>query len=149
MKAVRTLVVVADGANARFFLNAGPGKGLEALEKLQMSTDLPRSRDIMADRPGRAFSSVGTGRSAMEPKSDPRNLVERDFVKSVAGQVEKLVARGDAERVVLVAAPRTLGELRKLLPSAVEKCVIATIDKDLTKATETDLPKHLEKVLAV
>ena len=50
-------------------------------------------------------------------------------------------------RVSLVAAPKTLGDLRELLPATVKKKISAEIDKDLTNLPERDLPKHLEGVL--
>jgi protein required for attachment to host cells len=48
---------------------------------------------------------------------------------------------------VLVAAPKTLGDLRELLPDPVKSRVVAEIDKDLTRVPLRDLPKHLETVL--
>ena len=149
MNPIRTLVVVADGAHARFFLHDGPGKGLQTLGKEEMVSDTPAGRDIMADRPGRSFSSVGTGRSAMEPKSDPRELVEKDFARSVAERIAGLMGKDDAHRLIIAAAPRTLGELRKALDPQLEKRLTATLAKDLTKVAVKDLGKHFEGVLAV
>ena len=93
MNPIRTLVVIADGAHARFFVHDGPGKGLDPLAKEEMKSDVPAGRDIMADRPGRAFSSGSEGRSAMEPKSDPRDLVEKEFAHSVADRIARATAR--------------------------------------------------------
>ncbi|MCG6857200.1 MAG: host attachment protein [Salaquimonas sp.] len=143
----RTLIVIADGAHARFFIHGGPGKGLEALAKQEMKSDVPAGRDIMADRPGRSFSSVGDGRSAMEPKSDPRELIEREFARAVADKIGKLAGRAD--HLIIAAAPKTLGELRKAIGPGLEKRLTATLSKDLTKTPEKDLGKHFEGVLAV
>ena len=115
----------------------------------EMNADVPAGRDIMADRPGRSFSSVSEGRSAMEPKSDPRELVERAFVSSVLERAEKLFAGQDAARIVIVADPGSLGEIRKALPHGLKDKLTATLDKDLTKIPVKDLPKHFEGVLAV
>ena len=145
----RTLIVITDGAHARFFLHEGPGMGLKPLSAEEMNADVPAGRDIMADRPGRSFSSVSEGRSAMEPKSDPRELVEKAFVSSVLERAEKLFAGQDAARIVIVADPGSLGEIRKALPHGLKDKLTATLDKDLTKIPVKDLPKHFEGVLAV
>ena len=149
MSSLRTLIVIADGAHARFFVHDGPGKGFEALSKDEMKSDTPAGRDIMADRPGRSFSSVGDGRSAMEPKSDPRDLVEKEFVHEVLERAESLLASQEAERLVIAADPRSLGEMRKAISPQLEGKLTATLDKDLTKIPVKDLPKHFDGVLVV
>ena len=110
----RTLIVITDGAHARFFLHEGPGMGLKPLSAEEMNADVPAGRDIMADRPGRSFSSVSEGRSAMEPKSDPRELVEKAFVSSVLERAEKLFAGQDAARIVIAADP---GAVQAAIPT--------------------------------
>jgi protein required for attachment to host cells len=149
MKPVRTLVVITDGAKAVFYRNDGPGKGLTALDDLKMTTDVPPTREIMSDRPGRSFSSVGPGRSSIEPRTDPHELEETRFAKGVLEQIEAAMGRDVADKLVLVAAPKTLGEMRKAMPKSLADNLTATLDKDLTKTPANELPKHLEGVLAV
>jgi protein required for attachment to host cells len=149
MKPTRTLIVIADAARARFFTHDRPHTQLSPLAGAEMSTDIPPGHDIMADRPGRAFSSAGSRRSAMEPKSDPRELVERDFARTVIDKLEKNFAETRADRLVIVAAPKTLAEMRKHLPPALDKHLAATLDKDLTKIPEQELMGHLGEMLGV
>ena len=69
--------------------------------------------------------------------------------RSAAG-VRLFTQQGGWERfdkLVLVAAPKTLGDLRDLLPDPVKAKVVAEIDKDLTKVPLHELPKHLDSVL--
>lgn len=149
MKPVITLVAIADGARARFYRHSGPGKGIVRAGELDMDGDVPPGRDLKADRPGRAFESATHGRSAYEPKSDPRELVEQEFAEAVIGTIKQELDGGGAGEVVLCAAPATLGHMRKAMPPALEKHLRATLAKDLTKVPPKDLPKHLEGVLAV
>ncbi|HSO48230.1 MAG TPA: host attachment protein, partial [Rhizobiaceae bacterium] len=149
MKPVRTLVVITDGAKAIFYRNDGPGKGLVALDQHKMTQDVPPSRDLTSDRPGRSFDSSGPHRSAMEPKTDPHDLEEAKFAGGVLERTEELMNAGEAEKLILVAAPKTLGEMRKSMPRALADRLTATLDKDLTRTPAPDLPKHLEGVLAV
>ncbi len=53
------------------------------------------------------------------------------------------------DRVILVAPPATLGDLREALSDHVRAAVYAELDKDLTKTPVAELPQHLGAVLAV
>src|SRR4051794_29216801 len=130
MKPIVTWVVVADGAKLRIFENRGPGKGLIPIEGLNRQGANLRDRDIDADRPGRAFSSVGSGRSAMEPKTDPVEYREAAFAKSVAEILEAKRQAGAYDRLIIAAPPTSLGNLRTALSPAVDDAVVAEIPKD-------------------
>ena len=75
MKPVRTWIVIADGARARIVKNAGPGRGVESDSKLVFRSEHRKLQEIMADKPGRGFDSVGKGRHAMAYGADA--LAER------------------------------------------------------------------------
>jgi protein required for attachment to host cells len=149
MKPVRTLVVITDGAKAAFYRNDGPGKGLVALDRLNLARKAPPSSEIGTDRPGRSFDSTSPGRSAIEPKTDPHELEETRFAGEVLARMEEVMDAGEAEKLIVVAAPKTLGEMRKAMPKALADRLTATLDKDLTKTPASELPKHLEGVIAV
>jgi protein required for attachment to host cells len=102
-----------------------------------------KSREINADRPGRAFDSRGAGRHAMEPPTDPHRKVKADFARDVAGVLEHELSVHRYEELVLVAAPQTLGDLRNSLPATVRKKVVAEIDKDLTQVPDHEIGGRL------
>ena len=147
MKPTRTLIVIADGSNARFFTHDRSDRRLTALDDAAMDIDVPKGTDILADRQGRSFSSIGDGRSAYEPKNDPRDLVEKDFAHRVIGRMERTFETAKADRIVIAAAPRTLAEMRRKLPKQLEDRVEAELDKDLTNTPESELMGHFEEVL--
>ncbi len=149
MKAIVTWVLLADGNSARFFRHEGPGKGLTPLPELDRSTDILKAGDIMADRPGRSFSPSGQGRSAMEPTTDPVDKIEADFAKSLADLLAEKLHGNAYERLIIVAAPNSLGNIRKYLSSQVGDTIIAELPKNLINTPVNDLPAHLETVLAV
>lgn len=145
----RTLVVVADGARARFF---EPRHDTHALvPAAQADMVAPKSRlqnqDIVSDKPGRGFGSVdaGTHRHAFEPQHDPHKLEKHNFMAELARTLDGLCSQYD--RLVVVAPPRSLGELDTLLKPQVKKMVSHRIPKDLTGADPTDLWRALEKAL--
>lgn len=147
MKPTTTWIVIADGARARVMQNVGPGKGIDAVEGLTFEGDHAPSIEIMADKPGRTFDSVGNARHAMEPSSDPHTELKARFLKTVSSALQQKI--DDYDRLVLVAPPQALGLLRKSLPAAAAGKVTAELGKDLTHLPIADLPHHLEQILAL
>ena len=85
MKPTKTWIVLADGDQAKIFEHDGPGKGLHIVKDVKLEQDHLTAQDIMADRPGRSYSSAGPGaRSAVEYHSDPVAVRERRFVERLA-----------------------------------------------------------------
>ncbi len=149
MKKTITWILIADGSQARVLENSGPGKGLKQVRGLDFSIPPMQAKDIMADRPGRAFSSASTGRSAMEPKTDPVEHREAEFLKSMAEMLDKSLQKGAFDRLVIAAAPLALGNIRKALSPQVRKSLMAELDKDLTNIPTASLDKHLDGIIAV
>ena len=149
MKPIKTCILVADGAHARFYLNDGPGRGISELKKYAKDIDLKASRDIDADRPGRSFDSGGQGRHAMESPTDSQRHAKDEFARSLAEQLNSAMTAGEYDRLILIAAPATLGTLRQHLSKQASDNIHGEIAKDLTQASETDILIKLETVLAV
>jgi protein required for attachment to host cells len=51
-------------------------------------------------------------------------------------------AKGGYDRIVLVAGPKMLGEIRQDLPRALHAHIAAELHKDLVKIPLHDLPGH-------
>ncbi|QYO75436.1 host attachment protein [Devosia salina] len=149
MKKTVTWILIADGTQARVLEHSGPGKGLATVKGLDWSIPPLQTQDINADRPGRSFSSVGPGRSAMEPKTDPADHREAEFVRSVAGILDEKAKSGAFDRLVIAAAPIALGNLRKAMSEHVKKTVVAELNKDLTNVPTPQLDRHLDGIIAV
>jgi protein required for attachment to host cells len=149
MKAHVTWIVVADRGRALVFENQGPGKGVKRAAIPQKESPHRAAREIMADKPGRAFDSHGQGRHAMEPQTDPVKVEMRTFLAEVIGDLSRAHRDKKFDRLVLIAPPAALGEMRKLLPQELELLVIGEIDKDLTHANASELTRHLGEVMPV
>lgn len=135
-----TWVVVADGEKALFLCNDGGAAAPRLSVKRVESQDNPRQGEQVSDRPGRR-ADVGVGqRSAME-EADWHQLAKDRFAADLSDILGRMVQRGRIERLVIVAPPRSLGELREQLDDAVLKTVIAEIPKTLTRHTLPDLQK--------
>lgn len=149
MKPTITWILIADGARARVLEHKGPGKGLNEVPGLEFADDHLRSGDVMADRPGRSFDSNNTSRSAMQPQTDPIDKREADFVSALAVMLDEKLQQGAFDQLILTAAPRAMGDLRKALTPQLRAKITAELPKDLTHIPNSDMAKHLEEVLAV
>jgi len=149
MKPTTTWILIADGAHARVFANRGPGKGIEAVQGGVINGDHRPDHELVRDSAGRTFESVGDTRHAITPKTDPHRELKRDFAKHLADMLDRSYADKAFDRLVLVAPPTALGDLRAALTAQVKPHVYAELDKDLVKTPTAELPQHLGAVLAV
>ncbi|MGI9426482.1 MAG: host attachment protein [Hyphomicrobiaceae bacterium] len=147
MKPTRTWILIADGARARVLLNEGPGKGITAVDGMNFTGSHAATRDIMADKPGRSFESVGDTRHALQNPSDPHQLLKQQFVDRIAAIMTEHQSAYDS--LIIVSPPATLGMIRKALSKAVANKVKSELGKDLTHTTNTEIAAHLEGVLAI
>jgi protein required for attachment to host cells/ribosome-associated translation inhibitor RaiA len=143
-----TWIAVLDGTQARFFALRKNDDGRIFEETAEaLSADLPRySRDERSDRPSRAFA-VGKARGAVEPRHDYNKLAKHNFTREVAGTLDAACADRRYDRLVLVAPPRSLGELRELLSERVQASLAHEVPKNLTKLGPDALRKKLSGLL--
>jgi protein required for attachment to host cells len=149
MKPTITWILIADGARARLYSNSGPGKGIEAVPGGVIEGDHRPDHELVRDGLGRTFESVGETRHAIQPRTDPHRELKRDFSKELAAMLDQRLAAKAFDRLVLVAPPSALGDLRAALPAHMKPHIYAELNKDLTKTPAAELPQHLAAVLAV
>lgn len=139
------LVLVADGRKYLLLRNKGDAIHPDLHVEAHQTQNNPATRDQGSDAPGRAFSSVGSGRSAME-QTDFHQLEEDRFAADVADKLRALALAGDFEKLIVVAPPRTLGELRKRYHKEVQSRLAAEFDKDLTGHSIESIERLLNTV---
>jgi protein required for attachment to host cells len=137
-----SFVMVADGKKSLFFRNEGDGDFPQLIVERKDGHADPRDRDLKSDEPGRAFSSVGTARSAYE-EADFHQLEEERFAAETAEMLKARALRREYDCLIVVAPPRTLGVLRKHYHKEVEKRLAAEIAKDLTGHPVAEIEKIL------
>ena len=148
MKPTKTWVLIADGARARVLLNEGPGHGLHAIDGLIFHGDHSATHDIVSDREGRSFSSHGAGRSAIESHSDPHRELKRKFAHELADMLARSLEQNAYDRLIIVAPPGALGDLRAAVSDHVRAKVVSEVAHDLTKIPNGEVAEHLKDVLA-
>lgn len=123
-----TIVAVADGEILNLFRNAG-------------EADAPQ----LVAEPDAAVSSENKGSggrhhsSAANPSDSQQD--EDGFAAGIVAVLNKRVLDGKIESLIIVAAPRTLGELRKHYHKALSAVLVGELAKDLTGHTVADIEK--------
>jgi protein required for attachment to host cells len=139
-----SFVVVADGKKSLFFRNEGDGEFPNLIVERKEVQNNPADRDQKSDEPGSTFdSSGGAGRSAYQ-ETDYHQLEEDRFAAETADMLKKRALRNEYESLIVVAPPRTLGELRKHYHKEVQKRLSGEIAKDLTGHPV----EEIEKIIA-
>ena len=135
-------VLVADGKKMLFFRNEGDERfpRLEVDRKEVQKN--PPTRDQKTDESGRTFASAGTAHHAYS-ESDFHQLGEDRFAVEAADMLRERALRNDYETLIVVAPPRTLGELRKHYHKEVERRLTGEVAKDLTGHPVTEIEKIL------
>ena len=149
MKKTTTLIVIANGSEAKFFHHEGPGKGLLAHPELNLDAKMLHARDIQADKPGRTFDRMGGQRHAMEYPSDPQDTELSLFARKITQRLEGAFHESKFDRIIIAASPHMLAKLRKFLSPSLCGKIHAQINKDLTQIPDADLPAHFSDVLVV
>jgi len=114
------IVAVIDGKKMRIFRNKGHEPQIELVE-------LP-APDLEAVNGG----SGGRHRSSTA-NPDIARLEEDDFAAAAAAYLNREALNGSFENVLIVADPRTLGEMRRHFHHALNSKLIGQIDRDFAK----------------
>lgn len=111
-------VAVADGQNLSLFRNHGT-EGHPALT----AVEAPQLHAVNAGSGGRHYSSSGNPNESLQ--------AEDGFAAAAAAWLNKQVLDGKIEHLVIIAAPRTLGELRKHYHKQLQAVLVGELHKDL------------------
>lgn len=137
-----TLLLIADGEKALFLRNEGDEKYLQLVVEKKREQDNPPTREQGTHRPGRMSDGQGPHSSAVQD-TDWHELAKERFASDLADILYKRAHKGEFDRLVLVASPSTLGEIRPHLHQEVTGKIIGEIDKDLTNHPIDQIEKLL------
>ena len=141
MKKPPTLILIADGAHAR--LIAHTPRRDTVLLRMNSRKAMKRDSEINSDRPGRAFDRMGQGRHAMSSQNSAHRTAQVAFARRVTATVEKTLATTQFDRFVLVAPPRTLGDLRREFSDNTIGLVTGEVRKDLAGLSDKEVVAHV------
>jgi len=155
------VVLVADGRKMLFLRNEGDGEFPNLTVEDAQEHPNPKTGDQATDSAGSSASSSSTGttstggvgngegghsspaRSSIEP-TDFHQLEEDRFAAEVAEMLRKRALARKFDKLIVVAPPRTLGELRKHYHKEVETRLVQELAKDLTNHPMSDIEAALK-----
>ncbi len=123
-----TTIAVADGETLNLFSNTGE----ESAPTLTARPDAVISTENKGSGGRHHSSSANPSESQQE---------EDSFAAGTAEMLNKRVLDGKIDSLIIVAAPRTLGELRKHYHKALSAILVGEIAKDLTGHSLADVEK--------
>ena len=125
-----TLVAVVDGEKIALFENTG-----------QQDVALTaRPTPAIAER-----ASGAAGRISSEANPDNDTQAEDGFAMGVAEVLNKMVLSHKVEHLLVIAAPKTMGQLRKGWHKETEARIVGEIAKDLTGHSSDQIASAIEK----
>jgi protein required for attachment to host cells len=125
-----TIVAVADGEKLSLFQNEGNALNVKLRAMPHEEID------------GSKISS-GARHVSSAANPDDSQQSEDGFSGGIAAMLNKQVLDGKIKSLVVVAAPRTLGEMRKSYHKSLSDVLIGELDKDLTGHSIPDIEKAL------
>ncbi|MFV0625190.1 host attachment family protein [Sphingomonas sp. ac-8] len=123
-------VAIVDGENLHLFRNSGD-------ENAPSLTALPEADVSTTNR------ASGSRHQSSSANPSDRQQDEDSFAAGVAEVLNKQALDGKIDALVVVAAPRTLGELRKHYHKTLEAKLVGEISKDLTGHSAADIVKAI------
>ena len=135
-------VVVCDGRKALILENIGDAMFPNLHTREVKEHPVPATHDLGSAAPGRSFASVGASRSAVE-QTDWHLQVEEEFLRNLAGELDRAVMSGETRHVVLVAPPRALGVLRQAASGHLRGAIAAEVAHDYVKLPVGEIEKRL------
>jgi protein required for attachment to host cells len=136
------MVLVADGRKMLFFRNRGDSFALNLEAETVKVQDNPSNRDQASDAPGRSVNSVGSHRSSME-QTNFHDLEESRFAAEAVALLNRRALAQDYEKLIVIAPPTALGEMRKHYHKEVQSRLVGEIAKDLSNHPVPEIERIL------
>jgi protein required for attachment to host cells len=118
----KTWILIGDGSHARLFAADDAAQPWQLVRKID--------REHSREKTDRNDSHGDHG--------------EEGFARKLAGELETGREEGMFTRLVLVAAPKFLGQLRAELHAPLAATVVKSFDSDYTHMAQGDLAKHVD-----
>ena len=137
------MIVVADSTRARIFTAESARSGLNEIETLANPEGRMHEQDMVSDIPGKDAGKGGAGNHAFQEKVEPKQQKIIEFAKRIAEYLDDVRKENKLGKLLLIAAPEFLGELRNHLSDETREKVTFELDKNLAHHDEEDIRKHL------
>ncbi len=142
------LIVAADTTCARIFKATSSKGPLEEKEVLVHPENRLSEKDLISDRKGSTFSSHGSGRSSYSKHTDVKDQGTKEFINEINDCLMRLETNNEFKQLIIIAAPKLLGALKKQLNSGLQKRITYELNKNIAKLNADEIRMRLPKYLA-
>jgi len=140
-------ICVGNGAGFRVFSSPGLGGDLEQIATWASPDARKLTRELGAERPGRSQAAPGQARHGYANKEDWHQQAEKETAKKMSDYLNRKHHANKFDRVVVIAPPKTLGQVRPALKFRDQPGVVREYPKDLANLSIHELKSYLEKNL--
>jgi len=127
-----TIVAVADGEKLNLFRNGGDEGRLQLVAGPDLAVDARVSR------------AGGHQSSSSNPANNQQ--AEDGFSTGIVDALNAMALQGNVKHVLIIAAPKSLGEFRHHYHKALSAILVGELDKDLAGHSMADVQKAIEAV---
>jgi len=135
-------LLVANSSLARIF-KIETIHSLVEIDVLEHPESRLHNLDLVSDKPGRGFESVGGQRHGLENGTTPKQDEFLIFARKLGQYLKTAFQQKKYENLYIAASPTLLGLLRQSLHPSISKIVSAEIDKDMTHLNPHEMINHL------
>jgi len=141
MKVAPDLILVADGTHARMIAHESKGDTVLWTMHCRESARPPvKAVDAPVDARGASPNQQRTGQ---------QRAAQLAFAREVADKVEETLASASFNKFVVVAPPRTVGDLRREFCAQVLDALTGEVERDLVALPDSDVVAHLTRSAVV
>lgn len=137
-------VLVADGRKLLLFRNEGDGDDPQLAVETHRQEENAAHHDQATDLAGAANTPGGVTAGGSMEEVDFHQQQEDRFAAAAADMLKKRVLAHSIDKLIVVAPPRTLGELRKHYHKEVEARIAGEVAKDLVNLPVPEIEKALQ-----
>ena len=144
-KTPRIWILVADNHLARVYKKNY--NRMELIGEAEPEESLIES-EINNKTMGRIASAAGsTVHHKFEPHTNASRQEELTFAREISDFLEQVETADVFDRLIIIAPPKMLGDLRSNFSKLVKNRIVAEVDKDLTKLNDKDFEEALKKII--
>ena len=139
-----TWILVADGFRSRVLKMNEKSKKLESVFDYDIIGNKLSDQDLVSDRKGRSGGMGSSSHQTKEPKINPHQHEKKIFAEKILAILTSSDDKNEFDRLIVVAPPETLGNLRDIFPKRIKEKIVWELNKDLTHLPLHEVLTHID-----
>jgi protein required for attachment to host cells len=141
-------VIVGDSARARFYKTKNAtSSDFQEFQSLIHNESRMLEQELTSDRSGNTHDTAGMSRFNINPDQNTKQKESEKFAHEIASYLEKSRTENKFSQLVVIAAPKFLGQLRNQLSESCKRMIVSEYDKNISHMPTHELRSHLPSKL--